>query len=165
VAFTTPRLVRSVFVDSLFTWCHHANCIDHHGLLIQPPCCIGTTGHKLSTAPPPRLAILAGIILLVVPPTGPCSDRWSCLVDPLSTLALAALLQVQSLHLDRVASFQSTLGSSSCLFRYATPASSIACLLASVLRSTTDWPFMAPLLVLVDLSTGLVVEPIGSICC
>jgi hypothetical protein len=36
VAFTTPRLVLSIFVDSLFTWTH-ADRIDYHRLLIQPP--------------------------------------------------------------------------------------------------------------------------------
>jgi hypothetical protein len=65
----TPTDSCSIIADSPFTWSHHADRINYHGLLIQP---INTTGLELSGA----CALL--IILLVVPPTGPCSNRQSC---------------------------------------------------------------------------------------
>jgi hypothetical protein len=84
-------------VDSLFAWSYADHTIDYHGLLIQPPLSCGIHGPTpvVSTPPDSNSLVLLGSFCSV-PPTGPCSDRRSCLVDPLSTLALAVpLLQAQ----------------------------------------------------------------------
>jgi hypothetical protein len=198
-----------LFVDSLFTWSHHVDRIDYHGLLIHSIRSSGCTAilgfhvgivhsnrtprtldvgsvaalyHRLFRLPRTLVISSRGFLsvfcftwsLLLVATTrdssycgiheptpvvstppdsnSPVLLRYSCsstnwplfrssvfLFFMLIHYLLWLSLHSCKLNRDRVASFQSTLRSSSCLFRYATPASSIACLLASVSCSTTNW--------------------------
>jgi hypothetical protein len=132
-----------MLVGSLFTWPHVDRSIDCHGLLIQSSAAIICSADTCCSCSSTDWPLFQSSVFLL----------FFLLIYYLLWLSLNSCKLNHCL--DRVASFQSTLRSPSCLFPYATlqawlPASWFP------YRSTTNWSFMAPLLVFVDLSTGSV---------